>query len=94
MAKATRKRPRPNSGWEDRWYSNDTHSVIPLELGRLPSVTTITGCYPKPWMMPWIMKESRKKAVGIVHQIANNPRQNPRRPHRQNASTSRRFKSE
>ncbi len=73
MRTAKPKAKRPSSGWEDRHYSSHTHPIIPAELGRLPSVTTITGVYPKPWMMPWITKEVRLKCEELVAKIALNP---------------------
>lgn len=62
MRTATKK----TTGWEDRYYQHDLHPMIPPELGRLPSVTTITGCYPKPWMMGWVKKESRLAAEALT----------------------------
>ena len=48
--------------WDtSRYYSADTNPIIPADLGRLPSVTTITDCYPKPWMFAW----AKKLGVGL-----------------------------
>lgn len=59
--------------WDDRYYSHATHPSIPTELGKLPSVTTITGCYPKPWMFAWVMKESRLAAEKLLVKLSEGP---------------------
>jgi len=69
-AAAKPRKAKPSSGWEDRYYATDHYPMIPAELGRLPSVTTITGCYPKPWMMAWVQKEARLKAETLLERIS------------------------
>lgn len=41
---------------EGRFYSHSTHPEIPPELGRMVSVTTVTSCYPKPWLAAYYKK--------------------------------------
>ena len=50
-------------------YNHDNFPIIPADLGTLPGMTTITGQYPKPWMMPWIKKESKLEVKRLLDRI-------------------------
>lgn len=64
-------KPRRAFETNERYYHHDKHPLIPAELGRLVSVTSITSVYPKPWMMGWVQKEVRLKIEALMARLAS-----------------------